>query len=109
MLLSEFNLNIEHKPGSAHRNADSLSRCKQQDAPEPGRYMQVFTLSEASDFLVDEVVELGVDASTLWSVETVMQDLQHLMKEDYLQGTCAVCAKGLANSRVVMCGHCGKA
>ena len=27
VLLSEFNFTIIHKPGTAHRNADGLSRC----------------------------------------------------------------------------------
>ena len=31
ILLSEFNFRITHKAGSSHKNADGLSRCRQQD------------------------------------------------------------------------------
>lgn len=57
MFLSEFRINLVHKAGKTHCNADGLSRCITEDDGSPP-IAQIWSMSTRDDFLLDDVYQV---------------------------------------------------
>ena len=105
MFLSEFRINLIHKAGKTHCNADGLSRCITEDDGSPP-IAQIWNLSARDDFLEDESYSIAPKGDAQLEKHSIYTTTLSGYQQDTPQ--CTGCNVPLSNNRI-NCDYCGDA